>query len=118
MPHKFIQFADIHEHAHLGNRVQLESDRLQHISGKRSDGQEVLGVRGSDLQRRDSLRVGWQLIDLQVAERNRERLYPFAVMGGKVLASDEAALARKYLFKTPFTVAMFCEPPPSAMTAG
>jgi hypothetical protein len=48
-----------------------------------------------NLQCGDALCVGRQLVDLQVAEGRRERLYPFAVVRGKVLAGDEAALARK-----------------------
>src|SRR5438552_11028640 len=50
MPHVLVQFADVHEDAHLRNRLKLGGAGLPHVSGEGGDGQEVLRIGGRDVK--------------------------------------------------------------------
>src|SRR3984893_8242419 len=54
VPHVRVKFADIHENAHLRDRLKLCCAGFPHVSGESRNGQEVLRVLCRDMQCRDA----------------------------------------------------------------
>src|SRR5262245_866326 len=53
VPHVMVKLADVHENAHLRDRLKLRCAGSPHVSGERRGGQEVLRVGCRDMQRCD-----------------------------------------------------------------
>src|SRR5688572_15753934 len=54
VPHVLVLFADVHEDAHLRDRLKPGGVGLPHVAGKGGDGEEVLRVGGRDVKRGDT----------------------------------------------------------------
>src|SRR5882757_6620256 len=50
VPAVLVIFADIHEDAHLGDRLKLGLRRLPHVSGERGDREEILRIGSGDVE--------------------------------------------------------------------
>src|SRR5207244_10351690 len=49
VPHVMVQLADVHENAHLRDRLKFRCTGSPHISGESGGGQEVLRMGGRDM---------------------------------------------------------------------
>src|ERR1700722_9451185 len=54
VPSVLVQFAHVHEHAHLGNGLELGRAGFPHVSRERSNRQEVLWMSRRDVKRGDT----------------------------------------------------------------
>src|SRR5579863_9059812 len=68
MPAVFVVLADVHENAHPGNGLELSGSGVPQISGESSDRQEVLRIRGGDMEGGDTAVGGAGDVELVVLD--------------------------------------------------